>query len=499
MQKFEQNLAASIAGALRPLAGASVTVTDNVTSLPASLYSDNGVTPLAQPVITDDTGYIGFYAADGKYTATFSGERFETFTRQILLEDPNDDPFATVRELAAASGAASIGYLPEGEDAQRRSVAGALDERPTLGELAAPPAAALIGTADGATVQDKLDALEAKPEYELPAATAESLGGVVIGSGLVVEDGVLRTAGGAGTGTVSAVNGTGPDGTGNVLISTSAINEGSNQYFTAARVRSAALTGLSVATNAVITAADTVLSAPGKLQKQITDLKDAAATFVAGKLGLRNVAGTFTSLLSNTNTAIRNYLLPDKDGTIAMLSDIPSGGVELLHTRTLAAAVAQIDIFGSSNGFTSAHDNYLITVQGLRGSAVSILQFQAISAASVLIADSIYGLLGAGGETVGTGSAAVSLRNGSSTNSRYSATEGCPGLCLELIGTNSTTESKTLNVRGAFFNGGGTGIQEIVQGSAVIKTTQALGGFRLSMLSGTIQAGCVIRVYGYRV
>lgn len=42
-----------------------------------------------------------------------------------------------------------------------------------------------------------------------------------------------------------------------------------NQWFTAARVRSAVLTGLSLATSAVIAATDTVLGALGKLQAQI--------------------------------------------------------------------------------------------------------------------------------------------------------------------------------------------------------------------------------------
>lgn len=51
------------------------------------------------------------------------------------------------------------------------------------------------------------------------------------------------------------------------------ITEGStNKYFTDTRVRAVLLTGLSLATNAVITASDTVLSALGKLQKQISDL-----------------------------------------------------------------------------------------------------------------------------------------------------------------------------------------------------------------------------------
>jgi len=56
------------------------------------------------------------------------------------------------------------------------------------------------------------------------------------------------------------------------LASTDALSEGSsNLYFTVGRVLGSALTGLSTATNAAITAADTVLSAFGKLQRQITD------------------------------------------------------------------------------------------------------------------------------------------------------------------------------------------------------------------------------------
>jgi hypothetical protein len=52
--------------------------------------------------------------------------------------------------------------------------------------------------------------------------------------------------------------------------STSALTEGTNLYFTNARVLSAPLTGLSVATSTAIVAADSVLVALGKLQAQIT-------------------------------------------------------------------------------------------------------------------------------------------------------------------------------------------------------------------------------------
>lgn len=52
--------------------------------------------------------------------------------------------------------------------------------------------------------------------------------------------------------------------------STTSLSEGTNLYFTEARVRASLLTGLSVATNAAIAVTDSVLSALGKLQAQLT-------------------------------------------------------------------------------------------------------------------------------------------------------------------------------------------------------------------------------------
>jgi hypothetical protein len=48
----------------------------------------------------------------------------------------------------------------------------------------------------------------------------------------------------------------------------------------------------------------------------------AIKTFLNGTLGLRNVANTFTSLFTNTNTASRTYTLPDKSMTVAGTDDI---------------------------------------------------------------------------------------------------------------------------------------------------------------------------------
>lgn len=64
---------------------------------------------------------------------------------------------------------------------------------------------------------------------------------------------------------------------GAVTLTTDNIAEGATRlYFTVARVLATVLTGLSTATNAVITSADTVLSALGKLQAQISGLSNRA-------------------------------------------------------------------------------------------------------------------------------------------------------------------------------------------------------------------------------
>lgn len=47
-----------------------------------------------------------------------------------------------------------------------------------------------------------------------------------------------------------------------------------------------------------------------------------AKTFLDSTLLLRNVANTFSSKFTNTNTAARTYTLKDADGTLAFLTDV---------------------------------------------------------------------------------------------------------------------------------------------------------------------------------
>lgn len=81
--------------------------------------------------------------------------------------------------------------------------------------------------------------------------------------------------------------------------STDAVPEGAtNKYFTESRVLATILSGLSTATNAAITVADSALSAFGKLQKQITDLIASAAT----KTGVETLTNKTINLANNSVT-----------------------------------------------------------------------------------------------------------------------------------------------------------------------------------------------------
>jgi hypothetical protein len=91
--------------------------------------------------------------------------------------------------------------------------------------------------------------------------------------------------------------------------STSDLTEGTNEYFTAARVRAVVLTGISLVTNAVISATDSVLVAFGKLQAQITANLSTLTSHTSNtsnphsvtksQVGLGNVADIDTTNASN--------------------------------------------------------------------------------------------------------------------------------------------------------------------------------------------------------
>lgn len=77
-----------------PISGATITVRKAGTATMATLFSDNGVTALANPFSNDINGTFEFYTPNGRYDITPS-KAGVTFTQadwtDVLLYDPRDD------------------------------------------------------------------------------------------------------------------------------------------------------------------------------------------------------------------------------------------------------------------------------------------------------------------------------------------------------------------------------------------------------------------------
>src|SRR5579859_1179428 len=81
------------AGLLQGISGATLAVYVGGTNTLASLYSDNGVTVLGNPVATDTFGKYDFYVADGRYDLKFTGSGFPSPTTfsDIEIADLTED------------------------------------------------------------------------------------------------------------------------------------------------------------------------------------------------------------------------------------------------------------------------------------------------------------------------------------------------------------------------------------------------------------------------
>jgi len=114
VQRYTNFIASTTAtnSTLTVLSNASCVVYIAGTLGAATLYSDNGVTPLANPFLSSATGRIDFYAANGRYDVVVSKVGYLTVTiSDIELDD-----------LLASSGSNSVGYLPAGTGAVATTV-----------------------------------------------------------------------------------------------------------------------------------------------------------------------------------------------------------------------------------------------------------------------------------------------------------------------------------------------------------------------------------------
>lgn len=160
MQKY-QNSYAGPTGIV--IAGAAVSVT-KADGSPATIYSDNGVTPITSLVTARD-GEFAFYAANGTYTITLRkfGLRDEVVTG-VLLYDPMD------------GGADTLGFKPAGAGAVTRNMQDRLRET--------------VSPADYSTLQDalntgKLVRLVDGVTYPVITQLLIPSGGGIIGKGVI--------------------------------------------------------------------------------------------------------------------------------------------------------------------------------------------------------------------------------------------------------------------------------------------------------------------------
>jgi hypothetical protein len=161
-------------------------------------------------------------------------------------------------------------------------------------------------------------------------------------------DDALQTITIASQGNVQSVNGE----TGDVVLTTTDISEGTNEYFTAARVRAVLLTGLSLATNALISATDSVLIAFGKLQAQITANLTTLTTHVADLNNPHAVTKTQVGLSNVDNTSDANK--PVSSATQTALN----AKQDTLVSGTNIKTINGDSIVGSGNIITSVELEY---------------------------------------------------------------------------------------------------------------------------------------------
>jgi len=143
----------------------------------------------------------------------------------------------------------------------------------------------------------------------------------------------------------------------NALINSDGLVEGTtNIYFTPSRVLNTVITGLSTATNAIITASDNVLSAIGKLQKQISD--------------------NLTTLTSHTsNTSNPHSSTASQVGAVAKAGDTLTGALNWSATQTIASAATTNIGAATSNSVIVSGTTTITGLGTIAAGAERVVQF----------------------------------------------------------------------------------------------------------------------------
>ena len=265
-------------------------------------------------------GDVKYYGTDA------SGDR-----GYFAISDAFDDS-ANIVKTVSGTGITSFDLTDLADSGTGALLATTFDAK---GRKTGSRAATITGTAGRVTVANG-DASAGLPTIDL-AALSDGGGGSLLR--------FVRDAWGRISGTSAAT--------------TSDLAEGSNLYFTAARVLASVLTGLSTATSAVITAADTVLSGFGKLQAQISAFgtmasQNANSVIITGgsingtTIGaITPSTGAFSTLSSTSDATINNITVGLGPGA--------AGTNMVFGNGALAARTTAINSVAIGNGALSSN------------------------------------------------------------------------------------------------------------------------------------------------
>jgi len=165
MRQYEDSVSSATTGL--PVYEAEISVLTQPGGTPAQLYSDNGVTPLAQPVLTDGLGFYRFFIADGVYTLVIAGPGGVS-PRTV----PNVEIYEDARNVSVPVGEPGVEIPSVG--ARMGKLLGFDGAGTPIGVAAsAEDLAAIAAIApDIELVADNIDEILAAPDYAAAAAAS---------------------------------------------------------------------------------------------------------------------------------------------------------------------------------------------------------------------------------------------------------------------------------------------------------------------------------------
>lgn len=318
------------------VAGANVSITSNATTVTVSATGGGG----AVDSVNGQTGAVVLDTDDVAEGAT-----------NLYFTNARASAAAPVQSVNGQTGAvdlsgsyAPLSHVGSGGAAHANVVAGG-----AAGFMTGADKSKLDGIAPGAQANVGTDiSIGYNPAYVFVNSST--------GSDATLDAATTLAAGVMSAADKSKLDGIAPGATANA--DTDSLAEGAtNKYFTEGRVRSTVLTGLSLLTGGVISAADSVLSALGKLQKQISD----AVTAIGGKQDTL-VSGT------NLKTVNGNSLLGGGDLAV-------SGGGADNSTETVAISSGALNLSATTKEVIVVDLNQNVTTitmpAGVEGQAVN--------------------------------------------------------------------------------------------------------------------------------